>query len=38
MTKTLTPQRIEWIDCAKGLSILLVVLGHSVYGMFRGAI
>lgn len=38
MTKTLTPQRIEWIDCAKGLSILLVVLGHSVYGIYRGLI
>lgn len=38
MTKTLTTERIEWIDCAKGLSILLVVLGHSVYGMYRGVI
>ena len=38
MTKSLTPQRIEWIDCAKGIAIVLVVLGHSVYGMVRGAI
>lgn len=38
MTKTLTSQRIEWIDCAKGITILLVVLGHSVYGVLRGAI
>lgn len=38
MTNTLKPQRIEWIDCAKGIAILLVVFGHSVYGVLRGAI
>lgn len=38
MTKSLTPQRIEWIDCAKGITILLVIFGHSVYGVLRGAI
>ncbi len=38
MTKSPAPQRIEWIDCAKGITILLVVLGHSVYGMLRGVI
>lgn len=38
MTTPLTQKRIEWIDCAKGISILLVVLGHSVNGILRGAI
>lgn len=31
-------QRIEWIDCAKGIAMLLVLLGHSVYGTLRGMI
>ena len=23
--------RIYWIDCAKGITILLVIIGHSIY-------
>ncbi len=30
--------RIEWIDCAKGFAILLVIIGHTVKGDLRGAI
>lgn len=30
--------RIDWIDFAKGLTIMLVVIGHSVHGALRGAI
>ncbi|MCW0953813.1 acyltransferase [Weissella ceti] len=28
------PQRISWIDVAKGLTILLVVFGHVIIGLF----
>ena len=38
MTKPVTSQRVEWIDCAKGITMLLVILGHSVYGSLRGVI
>lgn len=31
-------QRITWIDCAKGISMLLVIFSHSVHGALRGAI
>ena len=24
--------RVEWVDCAKGLGILLVIFGHGIYG------
>lgn len=30
--------RIEWIDCAKGITILLVIVGHTLGGILRGAI
>ena len=31
--------RIYWIDCAKGITILLVIIGHSIYNpMVRGPI
>ena len=37
MTKTNT--RIEWIDIAKGITILLVIFGHGeINGVLRGAI
>ena len=38
MANTLLKQRVEWIDCAKGITMLLVLLGHSVFGVLRGAI
>ncbi len=38
MTKIAVRQRIEWIDLAKGVTMLLVILGHSVFGNLRGAI
>lgn len=31
-------KRVEWIDIAKGITMLLVILGHSVFGVLRGAI
>lgn len=32
-------ERIAWIDCAKGIAILLVIVGHTVYDpRIRGAI
>ncbi len=30
--------RIEWVDIAKGIGILLVIIGHTVDGMLQGAI
>lgn len=30
MEKNSTKDRIQWIDCAKGLAICLVILGHTV--------
>lgn len=30
--------RTEWIDCAKGITILLVIIGHTIEGALRGAI
>ena len=30
--------RTEWIDCAKGITMLLVIFSHSVHGVLRGAI
>lgn len=30
--------RVEWVDCAKGFAILLVIVGHTVGGVLRGAI
>lgn len=30
MDKNPSAQRIEWVDFAKGLVIILVVLGHSI--------
>ena len=30
--KTKTQNRIEWIDMAKGIAILAVVVGHSIEG------
>lgn len=38
MGDTLVKKRVEWIDCAKGITMLLVILGHSVFGSLRGAI
>lgn len=38
MANSLVKQRIEWIDCAKGIAMLLVLLGHRVFGSVRGAI
>lgn len=31
-------KRIEWVDIAKGITILLVIIGHSVDGILRAAI
>lgn len=32
-------ERIKWIDCAKGIAILLVLIGHTIYKpMVRGTI
>ena len=31
-------QRIAWIDCAKGIAMLLVIFSHSVHGVLRGVI
>lgn len=31
-------KRIEWVDIAKGFSILLVIIGHGVDGILRGVI
>ena len=30
--------RIEWIDFAKGITIILVIIGHTVNGWIRGTI
>lgn len=30
--------RIEWVDVAKGITMLLVIAGHSVFGGLRGLI
>ncbi len=30
--------RIVWIDVAKGLTIILVIIGHTIYDLFRGMI
>ena len=30
--------RIEWVDYAKGITILLVIVGHTCGGVLRGAI
>ncbi|MBE6924176.1 MAG: hypothetical protein E7466_02905 [Ruminococcaceae bacterium] len=38
MPLTAQNQRTEWIDCARGIGILLVVLGHGVYGQLRGIV
>lgn len=33
------PERIDWVDAAKGIGILLVIIGHSVsFSPIRGAI
>jgi len=29
------PGRIEWIDFGKGLTVLMVVFGHVVLGLFE---
>ena len=29
------PARIEWIDFGKGLTVLMVVFGHVVLGLFE---
>lgn len=29
------PKRIEWIDFGKGLTVLMVVFGHVVLGLFE---
>lgn len=31
-------RRIEWLDCARGIVILLVIVGHTVGGGMRGKI
>lgn len=31
-------KRVEWIDIAKGITMFLVILGHSVFGALRGMI
>ena len=33
MTATLAAQRIEWLDAARGLAIVLVVFGHVLRGL-----
>jgi uncharacterized membrane protein YcfT len=33
--KTTKTNRIEWIDIAKGITILLVIIGHSVSDIER---
>lgn len=38
MGERLDKNRVEWIDLAKGLTMLLVIAGHSVYGRLRGLI
>lgn len=35
---TKTSTRVEWIDIAKGITILLVIVGHTVLGTLRGII
>lgn len=33
------PKRIEWIDMAKGITILLVIIGHTVSeGFYEGIV
>lgn len=34
----MTKKRVTWIDCAKGLGILLVIVGHTVSGGTRGSL
>ncbi|MGB3511491.1 MAG: acyltransferase [Microcoleaceae cyanobacterium] len=31
-------QRVEWVDYAKGIGIFLVVLGHTIRGLFNSSI
>lgn len=31
-------ERIKWIDCAKGIAILLVIIGHTIVDPLRGLI
>lgn len=33
-----TNSREPWIDCARGIAILLVIVGHTVSGVLSGAI
>lgn len=30
--------REAWIDCARGIAILLVIVGHTISGVLSGAI
>lgn len=36
MSQKLKKNRIEWVDCAKGITMLLVIVSHSVHGALRG--
>lgn len=38
MEKLSNSNRVDWIDCVKGFTILLVIVGHTVGGVLRGAI
>ena len=31
-------ERVDWIDIAKGITIILVIIGHTINGALRGAI
>lgn len=35
---TMGAQRIEWIDVAKGIAMLTVIMGHTCWGVLRGII
>lgn len=37
-SRTAEKKRIEWIDCARGIAILLVIVGHGVDGFPRALI
>lgn len=36
---SLSKERIKWIDCVKGIAIILVIIGHSIsISLVRGLI
>src|SRR6266700_3010337 len=36
--RTTSPQRAEWVDCCKGICIVLVVYGHIVGGLTQSGV